>query len=83
LLIYTTSTFCTQENFVFSSKDTHNSGMKLIDFGCAKLCQDIAAPVNDVAGSPYYVAPEVLDEKYIRTGNTWKASDMWSVGQVV
>lgn len=65
------------ENFVFDTQK-EDSNMKLIDFGCAKVAGDEEV-INDVAGSPYYCAPEVLSESYVRTGKVWKAADMWSV----
>lgn len=43
----------------------------------------LIAALQDVAGSPYYVAPEVLDKNYERTGAIWKAADMWSIGVIV
>eukprot|EP01006_Ploeotia_vitrea_P034097 TRINITY_DN65703_c4_g10_i1.p2 TRINITY_DN65703_c4_g10~~TRINITY_DN65703_c4_g10_i1.p2 ORF type:complete len:316 (-),score=189.59 TRINITY_DN65703_c4_g10_i1:166-1113(-) len=55
--------------------------MKLIDFGCALQVKD-DEPVHDVTGSAYYVAPEVIGD-YKRTGATWKASDMWSIGVMI
>jgi len=69
------------ENFVFETKAA-DSNMKLIDFGCAVLADDDEL-IKDVAGSPYYVAPEVLVSDYKRTGRVWKASDMWSIGVIV
>lgn len=68
------------ENFVFETDDS-DSPMKLIDFGCARIAADDVV-VKDVAGSPYYVAPEVLSRN-VRTGKIWKASDMWSVGIII
>lgn len=52
--------------------------MKLIDFGCAKEVRDDEL-VTDYAGSPYYVAPEVLAEGYKRTGAVWKGADMYGL----
>ena len=69
------------ENFVFASKD-EDSAMVLIDFGCAKLVDDEEV-IQDVAGSPYYCAPEILSDSIVRTGAVWKAADMWSVGVIV
>lgn len=69
------------ENFVFEEarEDSH---MKLIDFGCAVSVKDDEV-IGDVAGSPYYVAPEVLGDYIKRTGKVWKAADMWSVGIII
>lgn len=69
------------ENFVFETK-SKDSPMLLIDFGCARIVQPEAV-VPDVAGSPYYVAPEVLSDRMPRTGSIWKASDMWSIGVIL
>jgi len=69
------------ENFVFE-EDTQSSPMKLIDFGCAKVVRNNEV-VLDVAGSPYYCAPEVLNEAVQRTGGIWKAADLWSIGVII
>lgn len=69
------------ENFVFESSD-EASNMKLIDFGCAKVAKDNDI-IDDVAGSPYYCAPEVLNDRAVRNGRIWKAADMWSVGVII
>lgn len=69
------------ENFVFATRSP-DSPMKLIDFGCALEVEDNQV-IASVAGSPYYVAPEVLVTQMKRTGATWKSSDMWSVGVIV
>jgi serine/threonine protein kinase len=63
------------ENFLFSSKD-ENSAMKVIDFGLS----DFVKPderLNDIVGSAYYVAPEVLHRSY------GTEADMWSIGVIV
>lgn len=59
-----------------------DSAMQLIDFGCAKLVDDDEV-IADVAGSPYYCAPEILSDSTVRTGAVWKAADMWSVGVIL
>ena len=69
------------ENFVFATRE-EDSAMKLIDFGCAKLVRDEEV-ISDVAGSPYYCAPEILADDVERTGAVWKAADMWSLGVIV
>lgn len=62
------------ENFLFSTKD-EDSPMKVIDFGLS----DFVRPdqrLNDIVGSAYYVAPEVLHRSY----NV--EADMWSIGVI-
>ncbi|XP_068641069.1 CDPK-related kinase 5-like isoform X2 [Aristolochia californica] len=62
------------ENFLFTSKD-ENSQMKAIDFGLS----DFVKPderLNDIVGSAYYVAPEVLHRSYSTE------ADVWSVGVI-
>jgi len=65
------------ENFLMQNKDK-NSPIKVIDFGLAK---NYAIGSTDVmktkAGTPYYVAPEVLGSK----GYTEKC-DIWSCGVI-
>ncbi|KAI4979539.1 hypothetical protein ZWY2020_016292 [Hordeum vulgare] len=63
-----------EENFLFSSKE-ENSPLKVIDFGLS----DFVKPderLNDIVGSAYYVAPEVLHRSYGTEG------DMWSIGVI-
>ncbi|CAI9752838.1 unnamed protein product [Fraxinus pennsylvanica] len=62
------------ENFLFTSKE-ENSQLKAIDFGLS----DFVKPdewLNDIVGSAYYVAPEVLHRAY----NT--EADVWSIGVI-
>lgn len=62
------------ENFLFCSKD-ENSPLKAIDFGLS----DYVKPderLNDIVGSAYYVAPEVLHRAY------GTEADMWSIGVI-
>ncbi|XP_038902111.1 CDPK-related kinase 5-like [Benincasa hispida] len=62
------------ENFLFTSKD-ENSLLKAIDFGLS----DFAKPderLNDIVGSAYYVAPEVLHRSYSTE------ADVWSIGVI-
>jgi len=65
------------ENFLFSTKDPiEKCTLKVIDFGLA--CK---FAVNQVlttkAGTPYYVAPQVLAGKYDQS------SDLWSLGVIM
>ncbi|KAJ9704971.1 hypothetical protein PVL29_003155 [Vitis rotundifolia] len=62
------------ENFLFTSKD-ENSELKAIDFGLS----DFVKPderLNDIVGSAYYVAPEVLHRSYSTE------ADVWSIGVI-
>ncbi|CAK9188523.1 unnamed protein product [Ilex paraguariensis] len=62
------------ENFLFTSRDEH-SQLKAIDFGLS----DYVKPderLNDIVGSAYYVAPEVLHRSY------GTEADMWSIGVI-
>lgn len=62
------------ENFLFSTRD-ENASMKLIDFGLS----DFTKPdekLNDIVGSAYYVAPEVLHRSYSTE------ADIWSIGVI-
>jgi serine/threonine protein kinase len=75
-LMYVDSFICAFffQNFLFSSKD-ENSPLKVIDFGLS----DFVKPderLNDIVGSAYYVAPEVLHRSY------GTEADMWSIGVI-
>ncbi|KAL8473137.1 hypothetical protein ACS0TY_030101 [Phlomoides rotata] len=62
------------ENFLFTTKE-ENSLLKAIDFGLS----DYVKPderLNDIVGSAYYVAPEVLHRAYSTE------ADVWSVGVI-
>ncbi|KAL8138319.1 hypothetical protein V2J09_004320 [Rumex salicifolius] len=62
------------ENFLFISRD-ENADMRLIDFGLS----DFIRPddrLNDIVGSAYYVAPEVLHRSYSLE------ADIWSIGVI-
>jgi len=65
------------ENFVYLTKT--DAGLKLLDFGIAIE----ALPEGEHtyrAGTPYYMAPEVIRNREPRSGDICKKSDMWSVG---
>ncbi|KAK1278756.1 CDPK-related kinase 1 [Acorus gramineus] len=62
------------ENFLYSSEN-EKSPLKAIDFGLS----DFVKPderLNDIVGSAYYVAPEVLHRSY------GTEADMWSIGVI-
>ncbi|KAG8092243.1 hypothetical protein GUJ93_ZPchr0012g21434 [Zizania palustris] len=62
------------ENFLFSTKD-EQSPMKIIDFGLSDFIKPDER-LNDIVGSAYYVAPEVLHRSYSTE------ADMWSIGVI-
>ncbi|XP_078447880.1 CDPK-related kinase 3 isoform X2 [Wolffia australiana] len=62
------------ENFLFTSKE-EKAPMKLIDFGLSDFIKPDER-LNDVVGSAYYVAPEVLHRSYSME------ADIWSVGVI-
>ncbi|CAN8258813.1 unnamed protein product [Cochlearia groenlandica] len=62
------------ENFLYTSKE-ESSQLKVIDFGLS----DFVRPderLNDIVGSAYYVAPEVLHRSYTTE------ADVWSIGVI-
>ncbi|CAL1410067.1 unnamed protein product [Linum trigynum] len=62
------------ENFLYTSKE-ETSELKVIDFGLS----DYVRPderLNDIVGSAYYVAPEVLHRSYSTE------ADVWSIGVI-
>ncbi|EER08814.1 Calcium-dependent protein kinase, putative, partial [Perkinsus marinus ATCC 50983] len=65
------------ENFLFSTKEPlEKSCLKLIDFGLStKFGKDDTMTTK--AGTPYYVAPQVLGGKYN------EACDLWSCGVIM
>eukprot|EP01069_Polyplicarium_translucidae_P002136 Polyplicarium_translucidae@DN1930_c0_g1_i4.p1 len=60
------------ENFLFKDK-TSNSELKLIDFGMSAQI-DPETMLNEVCGSPHYLAPELIKRRY-----SFKA-DVWALG---
>eukprot|EP00434_Breviolum_minutum_P031333 symbB.v1.2.027706.t1/scaffold2863.1/size68590/9 len=65
------------ENFIFTTKEAiEKSVLKLIDFGLAReFAPDQVLTTK--AGTPYYVAPQVLAGKYDHM------ADMWSLGVIM
>lgn len=63
------------ENILYQSKDP-DSPLKIIDFGTSKTYNG-DEKLNDVCGTPYYIAPEVLDGKYT------EKCDVWSCGVIM
>lgn len=62
------------ENFLFTTRD-ENAPMKLIDFGLSDFIRPDER-LNDIVGSAYYVAPEVLHRSYSTE------ADIWSIGVI-
>jgi serine/threonine protein kinase len=63
------------ENILFETAD-EDSPVKIVDFGLARRHKAREAPMSNDAGSPYYIAPEVLRRQYDRS------CDLWSVGVI-
>lgn len=65
------------ENFLFSTNDETTAVIKIIDFGLSRHDCDVSMGVmNTKVGTPYYVAPEVLNREYT------KSCDIWSIGVI-
>jgi serine/threonine protein kinase len=62
------------ENFLFTSKN-EDAVLKVIDFGLSDYAR-FDQRLNDVVGSAYYVAPEVLHRSYSTE------ADIWSIGVI-
>ncbi|KAE8681572.1 CDPK-related kinase 4 [Hibiscus syriacus] len=62
------------ENFLFTS-GSEDADMKLIDFGLSDFIRPDER-LNDIVGSAYYVAPEVLHRSYSLE------ADIWSIGVI-
>lgn len=60
------------ENILFASDQT----LKITDFGTGKLFRD-KKKMKTTHGTPYYIAPEVIDSEYD------EKCDIWSVGVIL
>lgn len=60
------------ENLLFTS----NNVLKITDFGTSKIFKS-KKKMNTTHGTPYYIAPEVIDQKYD------EKCDIWSVGVIL
>ena len=68
------------ENFVFESKPTERSVLKLIDFGLSvKHRGSGIKKMKSVVGTAYYMAPEVLDAKVDYDNKC----DVWALGVIL
>jgi calcium-dependent protein kinase len=64
------------ENILLDTKK--NNIIKIIDWGTARFFdKDKNKKMNKISGTPYYIAPEVLFEKYD------EKCDIWSVGVIM
>jgi len=63
------------DNFLFQTDDKH-SALKIIDFGMSKWVKR-RKYFKSLRGTPYYIAPEVIQGRYT------EHCDMWSVGVVM
>ena len=63
------------ENFLFSSRE-EDAVIKIIDFGLSRHDDMQKGIMNTKVGTPYYVAPEVLNREYT------KSCDIWSIGVI-
>merc|ERR1719198_2103348 len=67
------------ENFVFESRDK-DAQLKLIDFGLSNRHKTGGLKrMNTLVGTPYYMAPEVIDRNRMY-GNE---CDVWSLGVIL
>lgn len=64
------------ENIMYSSNEK-DADIKIIDFGLSKQSKGKKDNLGTVVGTPYYVAPEVLD------GNYGFECDCWSLGVIM
>ena len=73
-LILILSIYYSTENLLFQDS-SDDSTMKIIDFGLSRYDDEINHMTTRV-GTPYYIAPEVLERKYD------KECDIWSIGVI-
>jgi calcium-dependent protein kinase len=62
------------ENIIFTNK-SEDSSIKIIDFGLSNKFG--VNSLHTIVGTPYYVAPEVLEKDY------GKECDIWSLGVIL
>lgn len=57
-------------------KESGTYEIKIIDWGCSKSYSENST-MTDLVGTPYYIAPEVINKKY-----NYKC-DVWSLGVIM
>lgn len=57
-----------------------NSILKITDFGLSKIIEDDETIMRTVCGTPYYVAPEILDRSVSKYD---QQVDIWSIGVIL
>jgi len=70
------------ENLLYVTNDPASPNynvIKIVDFGLAKL-QDSKSNLQTVCGTPYFIAPEILEEKHTTYG---AEVDVWSLGVIL
>lgn len=63
------------ENFLFKT-EAEDADIKIIDFGLSRHDTQNFGVMKTKVGTPYYVAPEVLNREYT------KSCDIWSIGVI-
>lgn len=64
---------------MFLSND-EDAPLKMIDFGLADYCT-AEGHLTDVAGTIYYLAPEVLKQCYSFKADLWSAGEPWGLSK--
>ena len=65
------------ENIIFEKKDKDNYNLKIIDFGTSRKLKFEQEKMRQRMGTPYYIAPEVLNQDY------GLKCDVWSCGIIL
>ena len=63
------------DNILFETNED-DSPIKICDFGLSRKHGGTDSPMKTIVGTPYYIAPEVLQKRYD------KSCDLWSAGVI-